>query len=147
MTRQVPQHLLDALKKINRPEPFCTSGCLPPLLPGLEVVGLGAVALPLGKRNAAALKKRARQAPYGKGIQTLVDTDVRPVTSGFRLALVYNLTLEKSKRNIAAPTSREHIAAAVPCCASGAARPLIQAKTQRRQSWRCSSIISARRQG
>jgi len=37
--------------------------------------------------------------------------EIRPVTSGFRLALVYNLTLETSKRNITAPTSGEHIAA------------------------------------
>lgn len=38
--------------------------------------------------------------------------EIRPVTSGFRLALVYNLTLEKSKTTITAPTSGEHIAAA-----------------------------------
>jgi predicted 2-oxoglutarate/Fe(II)-dependent dioxygenase YbiX len=195
------------------------------------VAGVGLVALPLDKRQAAALKKRARQAPYGKGTQTVIDTDVRrvweinadqivlanpewrdvlkqavgagqselglekqnleahlyklllyepgsfflahrdgekldrmvatlvialpsaheggelvvrhegreatvdfspksqfqtqfaafyadceheirPVTSGFRLALVYNLTLEKSKRTITAPTSREYITAA-----------------------------------
>jgi hypothetical protein len=231
VARRIQPDLLDALKKIDRPGTFCTSGCLPSALPGLEVAGLGAVALPLGKREAAALKKRARQAPYGKGMQTLVDTkvrrvweidaeqvvlgnpqwpdiveqavraaqsalglekqklqahlyklllyepgsfflshrdgekldrmvatlvvvfpsaheggelivrhegqevivdfgpqsrfetqfaafyadcehEIRPVTSGYRLALVYNLTLEKSKRNITAPTSREHIAAA-----------------------------------
>ncbi len=79
MTWQVQQHLLDALKKIDRPGTFCTSGCLSPVIPGLEVAGLGAVALPLRKLDAAALKKRARQAPYGKGTQTLVDTDVRRV--------------------------------------------------------------------
>lgn len=230
MDAPVPQRLLETLGRIDRPGTFCTSGPLPPTLPGLEVAGVGPVALPLEKRQAAALKKRARQAPYGKGTQTLVDTDVRrvweidadqivlanpqwrdvlkqavgaaqselglenqrleaqlyklllyesgsfflahrdgekldrmvatlvialpsaheggelvvrhegreetvdfspmgrfqtqfaafyadcdheirPVTSGFRLALVYNLTLEKSKRKIAAPTSHEYIAA------------------------------------
>ena len=35
--------------------------------------------------------------------------EIRPVTSGFRVALVYNLTLERSKRTIAAPRSSEHI--------------------------------------
>jgi hypothetical protein len=35
--------------------------------------------LPLGKTQAAALKKHAHQAPYGKGEQTLVDTNVRRV--------------------------------------------------------------------
>lgn len=230
MVVQIRKQLLETLKKIDRPGTFCTSGHLPPALPGLEVAGVGAVALPLEKRSAASLKKRARQAPYGKGTQTLVDTNVRrvweidaeqvslanpewphlleravqtvqselglekqkleahlyklllyepgsfflahrdgekldrmvatlvialpsaheggelivrhegrevtvdfgpesrfqtqfaafyadceheirPVTSGFRLALVYNLTLAKSKSPIAAPTSREHIAA------------------------------------
>jgi hypothetical protein len=204
---------------------------LPTTLPGLDVAGVGQIALPLEKRQAAALKKRARQAPYGKGTRTLVDPgvrrvweidsdavvlsnpqwcdvvkqaveaaqselglekqkleahlyklllyepgsfflahrdgekldrmvatlvialpsaheggelvvrhegqeetvdyspqsrfqtqfaafytdcehEIRPVTSGFRLALVYNLTLAKSKRTITAPSSREHIAAA-----------------------------------
>src|SRR5262245_16250565 len=79
MDAPVQQKLLETLAKIDRPGTFCTSGPLPPTLPGLEVAGVGPVALPLEKRQAAALKKRARQAPYGKGTQTLVDTDVRRV--------------------------------------------------------------------
>jgi hypothetical protein len=75
----VPQQLLEALGKIDRPGTFCTSGRLPPTLPGLEVAGVGAVTLPLEKGQAMALKERAHQAPYGKGTQTLVDTDVRRV--------------------------------------------------------------------
>jgi hypothetical protein len=227
----IKHQLLNVLEKIDRPGTFCTSGPLPPIFPGLEVAGVGPVALPLENRQAAILKKRARQAPYGKGTRTLVDTNVRrvweidadqvvianpqwhdvlkhaveavqadlglekqelqahlyklllyepgsffrphrdgekldrmvatlvialpsvheggalavrhdgrettvdfsphsrfqaqfaafyadceheirPVTSGFRLALIYNLTLPKSKRTITAPTSREQIAAA-----------------------------------
>lgn len=79
MAVQVQQQLLDALRKIDRPGTFCTSGRLPPTLAGLEVAGVGPVALPLEKRSAAVLKKQARQAPYGKGTRTLVDTDVRRV--------------------------------------------------------------------
>src|SRR5262245_38577885 len=75
----IQQQLLEALEKIDRPGTFCTSGRLPPTLPGLEVAGVGAVALPLEKRQAVALKERAHQAPYGKGTQTVVDTDVRRV--------------------------------------------------------------------
>lgn len=230
MTVRVREQLLETLKKIDRPGTFCTSGRLPATLPGLELAGLGSVGLPLENRQAAALKKLARQAPYGKGTRTMVDTDVRrvweidadqvslanpewpnvveravltvqselglekqkldahlyklllyepgsfflphrdgekldrmvatlvialpsahaggelvvrhegreetvdfslegrfqtqfaafyadceheirPVTSGFRLALIYNLTLTKSKQAVTAPTSREHIAA------------------------------------
>ncbi|MDP1797603.1 MAG: 2OG-Fe(II) oxygenase [Planctomycetaceae bacterium] len=79
MTVTVQQQLLDTLKKIDRPGMFCTSGRLPSTFPGLDVASLGTVALPLEKRQAAALKKLARQAPYGKGARTLVDTDVRRV--------------------------------------------------------------------
>lgn len=224
------EQLLKVLNKIDRPGTFSASGVLPSILPGLEVSDLGPIALPLEKRQAAALKKQSRQAPYGKGTQTVVDTsirrvwevdaekvtfanpewagvvqkavevvqselgllkqklqphlykmlvyetgsfflahrdgekldrmvatlvivlpsaheggelivrhegreviidfgaksrfqtqfaafyadcehEVRPVTSGFRLALVYNLTLAKGKESIVAPTSGEHIAA------------------------------------
>lgn len=79
MALPVQQQLLGILTKVDRPGTFCTSGRLPPILPGLEVAGVGAVALPLEKRRAASLKKLARLAPYGKGTQTLVDTDVRRV--------------------------------------------------------------------
>ena len=79
MTVEVRNQLFQALKKIDRPGTFCASGRLPPTLPGLEVSGVRLVALPLEKRRAAALKKRAHQAPYGKGTETLVDTDVRRV--------------------------------------------------------------------
>lgn len=74
-----PNQLLKLLEKIDRPGMFCTRGSLPSILPGLDVEGLGQVALPLGKRDATALKKLARQAPYGKGTQTVVDTAVRRV--------------------------------------------------------------------
>ena len=79
MDAPVRQQFLKTLAKIDRPGTFCTSGPLPPTLPGLEVAGVGPIALPLEKRQAAALKKRAHQAPYGKGTRTLVDTGVRRV--------------------------------------------------------------------
>lgn len=79
MSISAGQQLLEALRKIDRPGSFCTRGRLPAVLPGLEVAGIGAIALPLKRRPAATLKKHARQAPYGKGEQTLVDTNVRRV--------------------------------------------------------------------
>jgi len=68
-----------ALGKIDRPGSFCASGTASPVLPGLEVQGVAEVGLPLSKSQAAELKRVCRQAPYGKGEQTLVDTDVRRV--------------------------------------------------------------------
>ena len=71
--------LLEVLGKIDRPGDFCTSGDRPMTMPGLDVEGLGTVGLPLGKSDAGKLIKLCRQAPYGKGTETLVDTDVRRV--------------------------------------------------------------------
>lgn len=79
MAKSVTKRLLETLKKIDRPGTFCASGLLPSTLPGLEVAGFGPVALPLDKRQVTQLKKQARQAPYGKGTRTLVDTNVRRV--------------------------------------------------------------------
>ncbi len=79
MDALVRHELLKTLERIDRPGTFCTGGRLPPTLPGLEVVGVGPIALPLEKRQAAALKKGTRQAPYGKGTKTLDDIDVRRV--------------------------------------------------------------------
>ena len=40
--------------------------------------------------------------------------EVRPLEKGYRLCLVYNLTLAKSKKSLRAPRDSEHIAAIVP---------------------------------
>jgi predicted 2-oxoglutarate/Fe(II)-dependent dioxygenase YbiX len=79
MDSSIQKKILKALEKVDRPVTFCASGVLPPTLPGLEVAGVGPIGLPLDKRQAALLRKQARQAPYGKGMKTLVDTDVRRV--------------------------------------------------------------------
>ena len=71
--------LLEAVGAVDRPGTFCTSSDLALVMPGLQVDGLGAVRLPLGKTQGRQLIKLCRQAPYGKGTETLVDTDVRRV--------------------------------------------------------------------
>ncbi|HTN04589.1 MAG TPA: 2OG-Fe(II) oxygenase, partial [Planctomycetaceae bacterium] len=53
------------------------SGCLPVVDPGLEVEGLGPVAIPLKQGKAKPLIACCRVAPYGKGTRTLVDPKVR----------------------------------------------------------------------
>ncbi|MEX2214237.1 MAG: 2OG-Fe(II) oxygenase [Phycisphaeraceae bacterium] len=79
MIIKIHKQLLSALGKIDRPGTFVASGEVEPVLAGLEVAGVGTVAMPLIESQAALLKKESRQAPYGKGIQTRVDTDVRRV--------------------------------------------------------------------
>jgi hypothetical protein len=79
MARAISDQLVRALKAIDRPGTFCTSGGGPSPLPGLEVAGVGPVGLPLTSAQVPELIKRCRQAPYGKGEKTIVDTSVRRV--------------------------------------------------------------------
>jgi 2OG-Fe(II) oxygenase superfamily len=45
--------------------------------PGLTVEGIGAIGLPLTERDVHALISKCRQSPFGKGSETVVDTQVR----------------------------------------------------------------------
>ena len=57
---------------------FATSGILPNAVnPGLSIKGLGKVGLPLSERDAQAIIKQSREAPFGKGSRTFVDQSVR----------------------------------------------------------------------
>ncbi len=68
--------VLEALRKVDRPGTICVSRDIPVTMPGLEVQGLGAIRLPLGESQARELIKKCSQAPYGKGTETLIDTNV-----------------------------------------------------------------------
>ncbi len=74
---RIHDKLLEALAAVDRPGAFCTWGDRPLTLPGLEVPGLGRIGLPLTKPQARELIKLCRQAPFGKGTETVVDTSVR----------------------------------------------------------------------
>ncbi len=69
--------LADLLSQVRRPGDFCATGVADIHLPGLEVTGLGPVALPLLPAQAEQLIEGAERAPYGRGNETLVDTEVR----------------------------------------------------------------------
>ncbi|MGH7139701.1 MAG: 2OG-Fe(II) oxygenase, partial [Pirellulales bacterium] len=79
MPQDVAKKLLAALEKIDRPGTFCVARGVPAVLPGLIVRDVGSIALPLIPAQAEELKQQCRQAPYGKGEKTLVDTQVRRV--------------------------------------------------------------------
>jgi predicted 2-oxoglutarate/Fe(II)-dependent dioxygenase YbiX len=79
MSGTVSHQLAQALKKVDRPGSFCISGGAPTVLPGLNVAGLGPIGFPLTAAQAKELKTLCRQAPYGKGEKTVVDTSVRRV--------------------------------------------------------------------
>lgn len=57
---------------------FATSGLLPDAAnPGLQMHGVGSIELPLSEHDACQIKKKCHQAPFGKGTETIVDTNVR----------------------------------------------------------------------
>jgi hypothetical protein len=76
---EIREKLSEALSKVDRPGSFCVAGDAPAVLPGLEVEGMGPVALPLTARQAKELIKHCHQAPHGQGAKTVVDPSVRRV--------------------------------------------------------------------
>lgn len=76
---QPMQRLEKVLAPLGESCEFVASGTLTPVLPGLEVEGAGPIGLPVSAEEARRLIAVADQAPYGRGTETIVDTDVRRV--------------------------------------------------------------------
>jgi hypothetical protein len=69
--------LEDILEGVDRPGRFCTSGTEETPLPDMEIEGVGPLSFPLPPEQASKILRVAERAPYGRGADTLVDTDVR----------------------------------------------------------------------
>lgn len=69
--------LAGVLGTVRRPGDFYVSGRQEIFAPSITVDGVGAVSLPLLAQQAVQLAAVAEQAPYGRGPETLVDTEVR----------------------------------------------------------------------
>ncbi len=65
------------LSTVNRPGDFFASGKIEVFAPRLEVEGVGPVALPLLSVQAEQFVATAEAAPYGRGDETVLDTNVR----------------------------------------------------------------------
>ncbi len=74
--RQALKTLLDSLGESSR---FASSGALSPVLPGLEVKGVGPIGAPVSVEDAKRLIAKGKQAPYGRGAETILDLKVRMV--------------------------------------------------------------------
>ena len=72
-----PREFVDILGPVTRPGDFYASGSVVTPIPRLIVEGVGLVSFPLPSAQAEALVAVAERAPYGRGTETLVDTDVR----------------------------------------------------------------------
>ncbi len=73
----IPQDLATLLGQIRRPGDFYATGTIDIHPPRLEVEGVGPIALPLPPAQAEQIIAVAELAPYGHGIETLINTEVR----------------------------------------------------------------------
>jgi hypothetical protein len=73
----VTTQLAEVLSTVRRPGDYFVSGTVEMLAPRLEVDGVGPVALPLLPVQASELIAAAERAPYGRGDDTVIDTQVR----------------------------------------------------------------------
>ena len=69
--------LAGLLDTVQRPGDFYAAGSAEIFTPSLEVEGVGPIALPLLPVQAEQLIAVAEQAPYGRGEETAIDTNVR----------------------------------------------------------------------
>ncbi len=73
----ITNQLFNVLQNVQRPGNFYATGTLEVFPPHVEVAGVGRIALPLLPLQADQLVAMAEHAPYGRGQETLVDTQVR----------------------------------------------------------------------
>ena len=73
----VTQELADILSQVDRSGDYVVAGRAEFLAPRIEVEGVGLIALPLLPAQAKQLIKAATRAPFGRGAETVVDTNVR----------------------------------------------------------------------
>ncbi len=79
MSEEFKNAVLENLVDSDREIHFCCSGAIPTVSPKLSIGGQGAFQVPLSKMTAEKIITYARQAPFGKGEGTFVDTRVRNV--------------------------------------------------------------------
>ena len=71
------EKLVKALQEIKGSSAFVASGEHEFVLPGLKIRGLGELGFPLNEIQIKALIGVAEKAPFGKGLETVTDTNVR----------------------------------------------------------------------
>jgi hypothetical protein len=67
------------LSRVKQPGDFFVWGTVEMPMPRVEVEGAGTLSFPVPDGQIAAIVRRAKRAPYGRGQETIVDTSVRKV--------------------------------------------------------------------
>ena len=119
--RSFQDELLGCLETVDATGSFATSLSYTTIPnPCLDIEGYGTIGLPLSQHDAQAIIQRSRQAPFGKGEETLVDTSVRktweidaskltiknPAWAGF-----FDLVLRMVVQNLGVEGGAEHVRA------------------------------------
>ena len=71
------KELFEILNTIEGTGQFVVSGVKKSILPGMEIEGVGEIGFPISPIIVKALIKQAKRAPYGKGSETVLNSDVR----------------------------------------------------------------------
>ncbi|KAK5121267.1 hypothetical protein LTR85_005433 [Meristemomyces frigidus] len=74
---ELKRALEDCLDAVDHNGSFAATGVSDLLNPGLQISGLGQIGLPLSQPEVKRIIECSRQAPFGKGSETIVDTSVR----------------------------------------------------------------------
>jgi hypothetical protein len=69
--------LLKSLRSVERPGDFCVGGIRDIFMPTIDVDGVGRIAFPILPAQAGRLVAVAEAAPYGRGDETVIDSEVR----------------------------------------------------------------------
>jgi hypothetical protein len=67
------------LSHVKQPGDFFVCGTVEMPMPRVEVEGAGTLSFPVPDAQIAAIVRRAKRGPYGRGQETIVDTSVRKV--------------------------------------------------------------------
>ncbi|EIC21171.1 2OG-Fe(II) oxygenase [Thiorhodovibrio frisius] len=104
----IQEQLAALLERIDRPGDFYATGTLDMHPPRLRVEGIGTIALPLLPVQAQQLIGVAEQAPYGRGSETLVDTEVRRTWQ-----------IDAAQLSLEGQRWQDDLATLLPCIAEG----------------------------
>ena len=79
LVRQDPEldHLVELIRSVGAPGDFHASGRDFVPMPRVSVAGIGSLSFPVPEEQIRALVAEAESAPYGRGVETVVDPEVR----------------------------------------------------------------------
>ena len=75
--QQLKKDILDCLHDLKGSGKFASIHTSDFVFPGLAIEGVGEIAYPVNELQARALIQSAHKAPFGKGSQTIIDSNVR----------------------------------------------------------------------